>query len=467
MKILGLFKIRKEEWWIALLMLGLLIALNTLTILKYYGVFTPLTDNYWNLFIGKFHVSGFDPITYYVVSHWEVRYAVYRHPLLSFMMWLPYLVNQGCMWLFGINCVQFIVALVLVFAAFYAFIFMHRICRDIIGLSRFDAGLLSLFLYSFAFVMLSSMVPDHFILSMFMLLLTLYVSGMLMKEKKKMGLWTTVILFFITAGISLNNGLKVFLSGLFVNRKHFFRIKYFLFAIIFPALLIWVGTRYEYHFLVAPNEIARHAMKAKRIAEQKRRDSLDLKVAIQKQIATGGDTLKIVSKPKSNPKRIKTGAPLMNGEFMRWTDVTTSRWQSGVENLFGESIQLHPDYLLQDEYVSRPMIVHYRWIVNYVVEALIVLLFIIGIWYGRKSRFLWLAMSFFALDMIVHMLLGFGINEVYIMSAHWIYVIPIAIGFFMRGLRPIPQQILRVLLILLTLYLYIYNGHFIIDFMLC
>jgi hypothetical protein len=65
------------------------------------------------------------------------------------------------------------------------------------------------------------------------------------------------------------------------------------------------------------------------------------------------------------------------------------------------------------------------------------------------------------------MILGFGINEVYIMSAHWIYVIPIAIAYFLRGLQPLPQRILRVILVLLTMYLYAYNGYFIIKFMLC
>lgn len=111
MKTGSLFQIRREERWIALSALLLLTALNALVILKYVDLFTPLQDNYWNLFIGRFHVSGFDPITYYVVSDWEARYNVYRHPLLSFLMWVPYVVNQGCMALFGINCVQFIVAL--------------------------------------------------------------------------------------------------------------------------------------------------------------------------------------------------------------------------------------------------------------------------------------------------------------------------------------------------------------------
>lgn len=135
----------------------------------------------------------------------------------------------------------------------------------------------------------------------------------------------------------------------------------------------------------------------------------------------------------------KNGKPIANGEFISWTDVTTSRSESIVENLFGESIQLHQDYLLGDVLRTRPMMVHYRYAFNYIIEGIIALLFVLGIWAGRRSRFFWLAMSYFALDMVLHVGLGFGINEVYIMSAHWIYIIPIAVAFLLEGYREAPQ----------------------------
>ena len=97
MKASHYIKLRQEERWIALAALLLITSLNSLTIIKYHGLFSPLTDNYWRLFVGNFHISGFDPISYYVISDWEARYNVYRHPLLSFVMWLPYALNQLCM----------------------------------------------------------------------------------------------------------------------------------------------------------------------------------------------------------------------------------------------------------------------------------------------------------------------------------------------------------------------------------
>ena len=220
------FRIRREERWMACAALAFLVMLNVLTICRYHHVFSVPNADYWNLFVKWFSISGFDPITYYVVSDWEARYNVYRHPLLAFIMFVPYVLNQGLMWLTGINCVQFVVAVMVVGAAFYAFLFMYRIMREVVELPRTEATLLTVMLYSFAFVMVSAMVPDHFILSMFMLLLTLYVAGKCLRSGKPLSAGQTVVLFVLTAGISLNNGLKTFLSGLFVNGRAFFRWRF-------------------------------------------------------------------------------------------------------------------------------------------------------------------------------------------------------------------------------------------------
>ena len=97
------------------------------------------------------------------------------------------------------------------------------------------------------------------------------------------------------------------------------------------------------------------------------------------------------------------------------------------------------------------------------------LLFVAGIWAGRKSKYLWLVMSYFGLDMMLHIGLGFGLNEVYIMAGHWIYAIPIAIGFLLKQKRQ--QQTrqrynscLKGVLLVLGLALLIYNGILIIGY---
>jgi hypothetical protein len=157
------------------------------------------------------------------------------------------------------------------------------------------------------------------------------------------------------------------------------------------------------------------------------------------------------------------GKPMGKGEFEQWTDISTPRGWSFVENIFGEPIQLHQDYLLGDVLVKRPVIVHYRWIWNYIAEGLILLLFLAGIWYGRRSRFLWLAMSFFGFDMVIHFILGFGLNEVYIMSPHWLMVLPIAMAYVLLHKS---QRWLRYGTTILAIYLLIYNSWLYISYLI-
>ena len=488
-KIFDIFKIKKEERWLALGIFLALAILNGVVIARYAGTFTLITDDYYKNFIRHFCVSGFDPLTYWVLSDWNAAYNVYRHPLLAFYMYIPYLINMGLMKLTGYNCALFIAVIIQMFCGFYATLFLQRIFREVLELDKAASSILTLLFFSFGYVMVTCIVPDHFVISMLLLILALYVSGRRIKHNHPLKIWQTVVYFVLTAGTSLNNGLKIFFSALFVNRKRFFRPKYLLLAVILPAALLWGFCRWEYRTFVWPVEMARKEMKAKKTAEKKARqermaqlkqikDSLTkdsiqrgLKIITPEEIAqkAKNDSIqkaKQLARNEARKKRgPKQGAPIMKGEFMNWTDATSSRALSIVENLMGESIQLHQDYVLQDELRHRPMFVNYRYAFNYIVEALIIILFLAGIWAGRKSRYLWLVMSYFGLDMLLHIGLGFGLNEVYIMTGHWIYALPIAIGFLLKETRHQRYSLcLKSLLLTIGLFLLIYNGILIIGY---
>ncbi|MFC2475725.1 MAG: DUF6080 domain-containing protein, partial [Prevotella sp.] len=147
-------------------------------------------------------------------------------------------------------------------------------------------------------------------------------------------------------------------------------------------------------------------------------------------------------------------------------DISTPRLPSMVENFFGEPLQLHQDYLLGDVRNHRPEIVHYRYVFNYVAEALLVALFVVGVWFGRRNRLLWLALSFMGFDLLIHEGLGFSIEEVYIMSPHWLFVLTVAVAFVFkaarngRWLRP-----LRLLTLGLTLWMLVWNGRLYIQYL--
>ena len=139
-----------------------------------------------------------------------------------------------------------------------------------------------------------------------------------------------------------------------------------------------------------------------------------------------------------------------------------------MENFFGESIQLHRKHILGDVLVTRPAIVAYTWKAQYAVEAVLVALWLLGVWCGRRSRYLWLVMGCMGYSVLLHLIVGFAANEVYIMACHWIYALPICYAFLFASLRhrsgnfsPLPTGEglgVRLLLFAITAYLWIYHS---------
>ena len=459
MKAFKLFKIKPEERIQSLVALGVIVLLNALFIYRMHDLFMQEGFGpYWKVFERELHLSGYDPLTYLGVTDWDVVYQVYRHPLLSFMIWPLYLLNEGLTWLLGVNCVQYLVAFWLIVCSYYSYIFLYRIHREVIALDCRDATLLTAFYFSFAYILMSVIVPDHFTISMFLLLITLYISGVCIQKGREFRWWQSAIFFYITAGVTLSNGIKVFLSGFFVNLKDFFRPKYLLLAVVLPAALLWGTAVWEYRTYVLPKEKAR--------AETKARQE---KVLKEKVAAMSPEERKTYEAKQARRElrlklqKEKAGQPMEDHGFLKWTDISTSRWQSVYENLFGESLQFHRQHFLEDTLVGRPVFVKYETVFNYIVEALILLLALAGIWVGRKRRFLWLCLSCFGFDMFIHLVLGFGLNEIFIMAPHFMFVLPIATAYLFSRVR---WKWLRVAVIFLTIYLLVYNGYLLTDFLL-
>ena len=454
-----IFKIKPEERIQSLVALMVIVLLNALFIYRMHDLFMqPGFGPYWKVFERELHLSGYDPLTYLGVTDWDVVYQVFRHPLLSFMIWPLYLLNEGLTWLLGVNCVQYLVAFWLIVCSYYSYIFLYRIHREVIALSRWDATLLTAFYFSFAYILLSVIVPDHFTISMFLLLVTLYISGVCIQKGREFRWWQSAIFFYITAGVTLSNGIKVFLSGFFVNLKDFFRPKYLLLAVVLPAALLWGTALWEYREYVLPREKARAETKARQ------EEALKEKVAsMSPQERKAFEAKQARRELRLKLQKEKSGQPMEDHGFLKWTDISTSRWQSVYENLFGESLQFHRQHFLEDTLVGRPVFVKYDTVFNYIVEALILLLALAGIWLGRKHRFLWLCLSCFGFDMFIHLVLGFGLNEIFIMAPHFMFVLPIATAYLFSRVR---WQWLRLTVVFLTIYLLVYNGYLLTDFLL-
>ena len=61
------------------------------------------------------------------------------------------------------------------------------------------------------------------------------------------------------------------------------------------------------------------------------------------------------------------------------------------------------------------------------------------------------------------LVLGFGLNEVYIMAAHWMFVIPFTMGYAFREAQPKLANAMRGVTLFLAIYFWAYNATLIIT----
>lgn len=442
---MNIFKIKKEERIPSLIALLVFVLLNGLFFYKYSNLFLQAHHvSYWQLFAKTFHVSGFDAWSYIFMSNGKLYFEIPRHPLFAVILYPFYLINKELIATGDTNYAMIFMAILLIASAYYSFIFIYRVFREIIEVGKKDSLLLSAMLYSFGMVMVSMLVPDHFCWSLFLLTMTLYLAGKAMKEKKQLSAWTIGILSFLTGGVTLSNIAKTYLAAWFVNGKKVFAWKNMV-AMILPAILL-VGTAYLIYTEIREPQF-----------------HTDKKIEIK---AHAKDTLQAHKDSIHHAWVLAhTGEPMKKEGFWKWTDMSTSRSDALIHNMMGESIQLHDSYLLDDMCVNRPTVVKYNYVFNYIIEGIVALLFILGIIVAVRHRFFLMALSWLALDICIHFVMGFGLNEMYIMACHWIFIIPISIAYLLKSLTPSKQTIVRGITLLLTLYLWVWNGYLVFSYM--
>ena len=440
MHIFNIFKVKKEERWLAFTMLAVFVTFNAMVIASHYHVYTmEAHGGFWSVFTKNFRMSGYDCWSWITISGGRIHFVTSRHPLYLTFLYPLYLLNDWLIQNVGYNFAVYFMAVIIVFSAFYAVLFMYRVFREVLELRRKDARLLTLLLFSFGHVLIPTMVPDHFVISLMLLSLTLYITGKKMKKGQLLTAWQSLVLTFFTAGMATSNGVKTLLAGLFTNGKKVFTCKFISIGVVLPLLLLLGIQQSQYYLLEVPQQaVVRHI------------ESETLKKNPQKVLEH--------KKQRDEWQRTHLGQPVGDGVITKLMDVSTPRIPTIVENFFGESIQLHQRSLLKDVSWERPIFVEYNWSVNYIIEAFIVLLFVVGIVFSYKQRFFKMLLAWFACDLTLHLILGFAVTEVYIMTSGWAFIIPISYGYLLKRLSMKWLKLMRVALIMLTIYLWIYNA---------
>ncbi len=404
--LLRLFAIRPSERWVMLVAALLLAPAQVLYLSKYHTLFAHYSEQNWRVFLRNFHTSGFDPISYSVLTDWSPQWDTLRHPLLALLCWPLAQLNEWLLADTGYNGCLIAVAAVLFVCSCYGWLMLHRTLHDVIGLSSPKALLLCTYFYGMAYVLLSTYVPDHFGLSLFLLLTALHITALKLKRHALFSASEAVLLFLVTAGVTLTNGVPIFLMVAAVNGRATWRPR-MLGAFAAATLVLLLTALLAFH--------------------------------------TGDKLTEATTTPVD--------------QQMRWVQNNVSRGEVLVENFFGESLQLHRKHILGDVLNKRPIIVRYSWKAQYAVEAIMVLLFLFGLWKGRRARLAWVVTAILCFNLCLHIVLGFALDEVHIMTAHWAFCLPVATSYALRNSKQSHTYIICCTILLVTLYLWVYHGY--------
>ncbi len=341
---------------------------QVLSLHKFWAVFATWDDRSWLVIMRNFHLSGYDPQTLSALTDGSFFYDPLRHPLLQLFLLPLYLLNQLLWMLTGMNCAMLIISILWLLMGIMAAVLLWRILR-VISTPRPLAALLTAFYFSMAHVLLPTISADHFGISLFLIIAFLYRFLTSRPGNVEQVAWTLLL-----GGVTLTNAaliaLAVMTRSLSVDGFNItLLVRRLLPSVITTLLLAVVGIGIGY---LLRNDLSRV-------------DS--------------------------------------------WANAgTVPLLPNLVENFFGESLQLHRDHLLDDALVRRPVIVAYRWWWQYVVEGIIVALFCLGAWRGRHNVAVRITLSWLLFSVVVHLVAGFGVNEVYIMTAHWAVVLPVTLA---------------------------------------
>ena len=442
--------IRKDERPLAIAATIVFAVLNGLLVAARFDSFTRGAHvGFWSVFYNHLGMSGYDVFSLIFISCMRLHWNALRHPLFVLVLLPLYWINHALMPPTEFNFAPLLMALLLVAADVWGAVLLCRLLRDVVGVGRADAMWLTAMFYGMGHVMVATMVPDPFALSLPLLLLTLLIAGRKMQGNGQFSAWQMALLYTATAGITLTNGCKVAMAALAVNGRKVFSARGILAFAVPTALMaaVYAGTQ---RWIVEPQE----------------RGIKRIEAAVQKKDPARIERLK---KHDAFVRQQNGEAMAKDIPLIEWSDVSTPRWPSIADNLLGESIQLHRDHLMEDVQQTRPVFVAYRSPANYIYEALVVLLLAAGAWTARRERFFRLVASWVAFDMTMHLGFGFGLNEVYIMTAHWAFVIPIAAAYLLRRTQGRAHRMAgggtRMAVAALTVWLWAYNATLLVEYL--
>jgi hypothetical protein len=295
---------------------------------------------------------------------------------------------------------------------------VFKYLNNIIKLEPALIRLLIIFYTFFSTNILLSFTPETYTFSIFLLSFYTYVTALILSQGKKISVFFTAVMGIFIGGETVTNLVKVFIPVLFENIKFSVKkiissgVKILISVGVFILLYLW------------------------------RRD---------------WDYLKILAKSTSQYEKFS------NPKGETWLDMAASYF-------FGGNM-LFSSFIVKN---LRFFKIHYKGLYYHIYDhplqyIFYILVFIFMVWAllaNRKNKLLYILWLSFLIDAVIHCFMKFGLWVSFIYGGHWVFVVPLLIGWLFHAYRKnkIIYPVLFVILSLITVYLVANNIYRMTEF---
>lgn len=340
-------------------------------------------------------------------SHYGIRYNE-AHPW-AFLIIIPLLyIGIIFNFIFGIKgkaC--FLVIICSLFIALST-IYIYRYLSSIINLSKFTSILLTIFYAGTSTCLILSFTFETYTFSIFFLTYALYYYSVHIKHSKEIPLLKGTILAFILGGLTTTNLVKGILPLFFTTNKFSKFIKQGLFigGLFLVIALFLSGFKFLDQIIGRTSDY----------------------------IPTNENWTLIVF-------IYFWGSPILFSNFKGYIidNIHSVRF---IDFAYGENNS---------------------WI-YYIATSILLFIVVYSIIVNIKNKNVQLLLSFFVVDIIIHAIIKYGGSCLFIYGGHWIFVVPLLLGWAYKASNKKGKNILAVSYCILTVILLINNGYWIMRF---
>ena len=274
---------------------------------------------------------------------------------------------------------------------------IYKYCTNLLSVSPKRASLICILFSLFSYFLFLSFLPETFLLSMWGLLILVYISTNNILSSRNVPTTTNVILFWFITGITSSNGLKCLIAQLFQRAKLKIKIKTFLISGI-----ICLGLIISYLLI-----------------------SYCAAMIFYGQWASGH--LKIENTT---------------------TWISLGFTPNIFHDFFCEPLLFHHNYIFWVDFLEKPLV--YNNIFPLITCILFYSIIIFSLVISIREKSIIFLISLFLTDILVHIICKFGIEELYIYCFHWFFALPLLIGWLYKKLKL--EKTKKVLDIILVIF---------------